>query len=285
MWNSSSAADELGAGDQVGPYRLEALLGAGGMGVVYRATREGGGDTVALKVLRGELSDDETFRRRFAHEARSAEEVRHPNLVRVLEAGEDGGRHYLAVEYVPGATLEERIKESGPLPLPEVVRVATEVGAALDALHALELVHRDVKVSNVLVRDDGAYLLTDFGLAKGRAYTVLTRPGQVMGTLDYLAPELIRGEVATAASDVYALGCTLYECLTGATPFGNKGVLQVGIAHLEEQPPDPRGARPDCPPAFADALLQALEKDAARRPAPASAYAGALAAAAAPAPS
>jgi serine/threonine-protein kinase len=285
MWEHRATADELAVGDRVGPYRLDAVLGSGGMGVVFRATPEAGGENVALKVLRPELSDDETYRRRFDHEARSATEVSHPGLVRVLGSGEADGHYYLAVEFVPGVTLEERIQRQGPLPLADIVRVATQVGGALDTLHQRQLVHRDVKVSNIMLRDDGAALLTDFGLAKGRAYTVLTRPGQVMGTLDYLAPELIRGEEATPAADLYALGCSLYECLTGATPFGNKSVLQVGIAHLEEQPPDPRVARPDCPPAFAAVLLQALEKDPASRPASATAYASELAAAAGSPPS
>lgn len=279
MWRPPTTAGELGAGDRLGAYRLEELLGAGGMGIVFRAVRDGGGP-VALKVLRAELADDETFRRRFEHEARSAAEVRHPHLVAVLEAGEAGGRYYLASEFVQGRNLDERVRDDGVLPLDEVVRIATELGSALDALHEAGIVHRDVKASNVLLRDDGRAMLTDFGLAKGEAYTVLTQPGQVMGTLDYLAPELIHGEEATLSSDLYALGCLTYECLTGTTPFGGRSVFQIGLAHLEEEPPDPRQLRPDCPPELAAAVLRALGKEPGGRPATASAYARELVAAA-----
>lgn len=282
MWNPTTAGD-LAAGDRLGPFRLEEMLGAGGMGIVFRATRQPDGDAdgevVALKVLRDELSGDDTFRRRFEHEARSATEVRNPHLVAVLEAGEADGRHYLATEFVPGRTLDERIREEGPLPLADVIRIATELGSALDALHEAGIVHRDMKASNVLLRADGTAMLTDFGLAKGEAYTVLTQPGQVMGTLDYLAPELIRGEEAAPASDLYALGCSTYECLTGTTPFGGRSVFQIGLAHLDEEPPDPRLARPECPPDLSAAVLRALEKDPSSRPATASAYARGLAAA------
>ena len=278
MWKPRTTAGELGVGDRLGAFRLKEQLGAGGMGIVFRAVREDGGGEVALKVLRDELSGDETFRRRFEHEARSAKEVLSPHLVAVLEAGEAEGRYYLASEFVPGRTLEERVRQDGPLPLPDVIRIATELGAALDALHEAGIVHRDVKASNVLLRDDGTAMLTDFGLAKGEAYTVLTSPGQVMGTLDYLAPELIRGDEATPASDIYALGCATYECLTGTTPFGGQSLFQIGLAHLEEQPPDPHLARPDCPVGLSVAVLRALEKDPAERPATATAYARALAA-------
>ncbi len=279
MWKLRTTAGELGAGDRLGVFRLEEILGAGGMGIVFRAVREDEGGTVALKVMRNELSGDETFRRRFEHEARSASEVQSPHLVAVLEAGEADGRCYLACEFVQGRTLEERVRDDGRLPLADVVRMAAEVGAALDALHEAGIVHRDVKAANVLLRDDGTALLTDFGLAKGEAYTVLTQPGQVMGTLDYLAPELIKGDDATPASDVYALGCSMYECLTGTTPFGERSVLQIGLAHLEEEPPDPRRSRPDCPSELAAALLRALEKEPDARPATASAYARDLGAA------
>jgi serine/threonine protein kinase len=270
---------ELEAGDVLGPFRLEERLGAGGMGIVFRARRQPDGADVALKVLREELGGDDVFRRRFEHEARSAAEVRNPNLVAVLEAGEAGGRHYLASEFVPGRTLDDRIRADGALPLADAAQVVGQVASALDALHAAGVVHRDVKASNVLLRDDGTAMLTDFGLAKGEAYTVLTQPGQVLGTLDYLAPELIRGDDATPASDVYALGCLAYECVTGTTPFGGRSIFQIGLAHLDEAPPDPASTRPDCPPRLAEAVLSALAKEPEHRPVPATAYARELAAA------
>ncbi len=279
-WRLATGARELGVGDTLGPYRLEELLGEGGMGLVFRAVREPDGDVVALKVLKVELSDDDVYRQRFVHEARSASEVRHPNLVPILDAGDLDGRSYLAVAYVLGRTLEERIQADGPIPVADLMRLVSEIASGLDALHQRDLVHRDIKASNILLAEDGTAMLTDFGLAKGRAYTVLTRPGQVMGTLDYLAPELIRGEPATPASDLYALGCVTFECVAGKPPFGDRSVLQVGMAHLDEQPPDPGIGRTDWSPTLSAAVLTALAKDAAQRPATASAYADALRAAA-----
>src|SRR2546421_277442 len=128
----------------------------------------------------------------------------------------------LAVGYVPGRTLEQRITAEGALPLADIVRLTAEIGSALAALHEKDVMHRDIKTSNILLDERGTALLTDFGLAKGRAYTALTKPGQVLGTLDYLATELIRGEQATPASDIYGLGCVVYECDAGKAPFGHK---------------------------------------------------------------
>ena len=266
---------ELESGDRLGDYRLDALLGEGGMGLVFRASR-GNGEVVALKVLKRELGDDEVFKQRFAQEARAAAEVHHPNLVPILDAAEVDGRQYLAVLYAAGGTLEQRLRDTGALPTEETIRLAEEVAAGLDALHAAGLVHRDIKSSNVVFERDGRAMLTDFGLAKGRAYTVLTRPGQVLGTLDYLAPELVKGARASDASDVYALGCLVYECATGATPFGDKTLFQIGLAHLEEQPADPAGVSPE----LGRVILTALEKEPAVRPPSAGAYAAALRAAA-----
>jgi serine/threonine protein kinase len=271
------AAGPLAAGAALGPYRVEGVLGEGGMGVVYRARREPDGDVVALKVLRAELAADPVYRQRFLREARAAAEVDHPHLVPIVDAGNAGDTPYLAVGFVAGRSLAARIADGGPLPIDETVSVASQVGAGLDALHAAGLVHRDVKPSNVLLDEDGRALLCDFGLAKGRAYTVLTRPGQVMGTLDYIAPELIRSGQASAASDIYALGCVVFECLAGSPPFGGLNAFQVGVAHLEEEPPDPCASRGDAPARLSWAVLRALEKEPERRPNTGTAYAHMLA--------
>jgi serine/threonine protein kinase len=253
-------------GQQLGPYRIQRRLGQGGMGIVFRAIHDGDGRTVALKVLRDELAADDGFRQRLAHEARAAAEVDHPNLAPVLEAGEADGRLYLAVRYVDGRSLAERLAAGGPLPVGELVPLAANVAAGLDALHRRGIVHRDVKPANILLAADGTAVLGDFGLAKSRAWTVLTRTGQVLGTPDYLAPEVIRGEPATPLSDLYGLGCVLFECLAGASPFAGRGVLRVGMAHLQEEPGDPAAGRGDVPPALAWTVRQALAKDPADRP-------------------
>ncbi len=251
------------------------------MALVFRARHEADGAIVALKLLKSSFAGNDVYRRRFEHEVRSAAEVRDANLVPILDSGELAGRPYIASRYVEGRTLEQRIQADGALPIPDVLRLAREVASGLDALHATGLVHRDVKASNILLDNDSRALLTDFGLARGPRYTVLTRPGQIVGTLEYLAPELIRGEPATAESDVYALGCTVYEALTGKTPFGGRGLFHVGTAHLEEEPPDAAEHRPGCGRGLARAVGLALAKNPRHRPLPATAYARALLSAAA----
>jgi serine/threonine-protein kinase len=243
------------------------------MGLVFRAVHQGRGATVALKVLKKQFSEDDVYRQRFIHEARAASAVQHKHLVRIIEAGEVDGRHYMAVSYVQGRSLREEIDAQGPLPLPRLAQITAEVAAGLDALHAAGLVHRDIKPSNIMISADGVAVLGDFGLARGPSYTVLTAPGRVMGTVDYLAPELIRDSPASPASDIYALGCTVFEALTGDPPFAERSAYQVAAAQLEDDPPDPCTARPDAPSSLSLAVLQALLKDPARRPRTATAYA------------
>jgi serine/threonine-protein kinase len=266
-------AGEPDVGDLVGGYRLQAALGEGAMGSVFRAERTPDGVAVAVKVLKAALANDDVYRQRFVHEARAAQAVTHPALVPVIDAGEDAGHHYLVMAYWSGRTLKQRIEADGPLSASALVEVMSPIGAGLDALHESGLVHRDVKPSNILLDDRGAAALTDFGIARGRAYTVLTRPGQLLGTPDYMAPELIRGTPADTASDVYSLGCVGYECITGEPPFAHRAAFQLGFAHLREEPPDPAIRRPDLPSELFRAILKALVKDPDRRPHSAGAYA------------
>jgi eukaryotic-like serine/threonine-protein kinase len=237
-------------------YEVIELLGEGAGGVVYRATD--GIREVALKVLR---SADPTAQKRFAREARLAAESRSRHLVEILDVGDD----YLVMPFYPGGSLASRV----PLSVAETTKLAAELGRGLDALHARGVIHRDVKPSNVLLDADGAAVLTDFGLARGTDSTQLTREGQLLGSLHYLAPELIEGGPATTASDLYALGCLLYECIAGAPPFAGRGDAEIGYAHLVEPPPDP------CPerPGLSAALLTALAKIPQARPTTATALA------------
>ena len=264
----------------IGPYRLEQVLGEGGMGKVFRAVRESDGTVVALKVVRSELAGDEQHARRFRREARAASEVDHRHLVGVLDAGEAGGRRYLAMRFISGRSLDQRIEADGPLSVGATVQLACEIGAGIDALHAAGLVHRDIKPSNIMLEEHGGAALTDFGLAKSGKYSEITQAGQVLGTLDYLAPEAIRGHEPGPAADIYALGCVVFECLAGRPPFGHKTVFEVGLGHLEEPPPDPCAARPESPAGFASIVLQALAKAPAERPPTATAYARTLSVAA-----
>jgi len=267
------AAAELEAGGRLGPYRLEEILGEGGMGIVFKAVREPDGEVVALKVLRAELSGDETYRRRFEREGRLAAGLAHPHLVPVLDAGEADGHPYLATSYVVGLTLADLLETSGPLPLSAVLRCSSEIATGLDTLHQEGLVHRDVKPANILIDESGSSFLTDFGLAKGAAATVLTEPGRVVGTLDYLAPEVIKGSPAGPPADIYALGCVVYECICGRPPFAGGGFTDATLAILEEEPGDPCAGRNDLPPGLSLAVVQALAKAPADRPPTATAYA------------
>ena len=267
----ASAPARPAEGARIGVYELKERLGEGASGVVHRAVADG--QEVALKVIRAELAADEQYRRRLAHEVRAAREIRHRHVVPVVDAGEADGVLYIAFAYVPGSETLARRLEGGPqFSATEVVRLGLQIASAVDAMHAAGLVHRDIKPSNIILTGEQA-LLTDFGLAKGAAYTALTRPGRILGSVDYLAPELIHGAPATAASDLYAFGCTLYECTTGRPPFAGRGVIATGVAQLEEPPPDPSVVRPDLPAAFSFALVQALAKEPERRPPTALAYA------------
>ena len=262
---------DLNPGSSVGAYRVEALVGRGTTGAVYRASS--GAESVALKVLRPELAIDEMYRRRFLREVRIAQELRHPHLVEVLDAGADGGTVYMVARYVHGRSLARVLAEDGPLPMSQVVRTALGVASGLDELHRQGIVHRDVKPSNILIDGEGRAMLTDFGLARHVAETVLTSYGLVLGTLDYIAPERLDGGEATPATDIYSLGCVVYACLTGHPPFAGRSIDRVMDAHRDEEPEDPTAARCNAPPALGWAVMRALAKDPAQRPGTASAYA------------
>jgi serine/threonine protein kinase len=269
----------LEPGDAFGEYVVDEQLGEGGMGIVFRAIREDGA-VVALKVLKPGLVRDEHATRRFAREARAAAAVDHPHLIDVIEAGDVDGTGFLAMRYVAGRSLDDRISEHGPLPVEDTTRIVAEIASALDALHAAGLVHRDVKPSNILLDDERGALLTDFGLAKSRDYSMLTAPGQMLGTLDYIAPEMLRGSEPGPRADLYALGCVVFECLAGTPPFGGLSMFEVGMAHLGDQPADPCAERDDAPADLSQAVLAALAKQPDARPPTATAYADMLIAAA-----
>jgi serine/threonine protein kinase len=281
MPHAPGSAGLPGVGESIGPYRIESLLGEGATGVVYGARRDGG-EIVALKVLRRELSEDATYRRRFDREVRVARELQHRHLVPILDQGEAEGHPYLAFRFMPGGSLADALAARGPLPIDEVLRLSAEIGSGLDLLHQHGIVHRDVKPPNVMLDSDGHAAVADLGMAKGQAYTVLTLPGQVMGTLDYIAPELISGAAATPASDIYSLGCLVFECFTGKPPFAGRAMFQAAVAHLSEEPSSPAGQRADLPTGVSWAVLQALRKDPAERPATATAFANMLAVGARP---
>jgi serine/threonine protein kinase len=268
-----AADDRLGT--LIGEYRIDALIAVGGMGKVYRATAEDG-TPVALKVVKEDLARDEIFRRRFNREARIAQTVRHPHVVSVRDAGEHDGLPYLAAQFIEGPALNEKLELDGRLPLAEVVRICAHVADGLQALWDAGMVHRDVKPENILLDLTGNAFITDFGLAKDSQGSVLTRPGQALGSIDYMAPEQIRGEPVTGAADIYSLGCVIFECVDGRPPFADREGMNVLWAHLQDEPRDPATERADITPAFRQALKAALRKDPVQRPRTSLEYARAL---------
>ncbi|MDQ5807203.1 MAG: serine/threonine protein kinase [Actinomycetota bacterium] len=256
----------------IGDYRVEATLAEGDVVRVVRAVGADG-TRVALKLVQPGIHDEEVLRR-FEREARIAQRVEHPNLVPVLGAGWADGVPYMVMRYVPGRTLTQVIEADGTLAVADVARLVGEIGAALDALHGAAIVHRDVRSSNVLIGEHGAAALSDFGFARGQADTRITELSRPVGTLDYRAPEVFLGRPADRASDIYSLGCLAYEALCGVPPFSDKAdLLELGQAHLQEDPPDPSRRRPDVPADFGRGLLTALAKDPSRRPPSGASYA------------
>ncbi len=279
MSTGSSDGDPL-IGTDIGGYHVDGLLGQGGMGKVYRAT--GPDDTkVALKLVKEDYARDETFRRRFSREARIAQTVKHPNVVPVVATGEQDGIPYMAQQFIDGESLDDKLKRDGPLDMATAVRMCTDVAAGLEALWAAGMVHRDIKPANILISaENGQFYITDFGLAKDTQGSLLTLPGQALGSMDYMAPEQIRGEEVSAATDIYALGCVMYECMCGQPPFAEVQGMRILWAHLQDEPMDPCQRRADLSPDFAKALMTALAKDRDQRPARAGEYAQMLAEAA-----
>jgi serine/threonine-protein kinase len=255
------------------------MIAHGGMGRVYRAAGPHG-EEVALKLLKADLARDETVRRRFDREARVAQRIVHGHVVPVLDVGEHEGTPYLTQAFVRGGTLADKIDREGRLSIADAVTMAVEVGGGLNAIHEVGLVHRDIKPANILLDEQGVCYITDFGLAKDSQASALTRPGQAVGSLDYMAPEQIRADEVGPTTDVYGLGCVMFAALTGNPPFAEKTGMGVLWAHLQEDPPDPRALRPDLPEAVAAAVLRGLAKEPEDRPQSTSAYAAEIEAAA-----
>jgi serine/threonine-protein kinase len=255
------------AGDTVGAYTIESQLGEGGMGRVYKAVGPDGAP-VALKMVKEEMAADEIFLKRFKREAQVAQRIAHPNVVSVIETGDHDGLPWAAQRFISGGSLEERLDKWGALDLHQVIGIFKAVAGGLDVLHDNGLIHRDLKPGNILVDEHGTPFIADFGLAKDHQNegTVLTRPGQALGSMDYMAPEQIRGEEVGAPTDVYALACMLFELLTGQPPFADKVGMRIMWAHLQDPPPHPSDVKDTLPRPVGDALLKGLEKDPEARP-------------------
>jgi len=254
-------------------YELEQKIGEGGMARVYRSRDLRLNRQVAIKVLHEHYAADVTFLQRFHHEAQAAAGLRHPCIVNVYDVGQDGDTHYIVMEYVEGSDLKSLILRNGLLPIDHAVAIAEDVAEGLEAAHRLGMVHRDVKPQNILVSPSGEVKITDFGIAKSSLSTALTETGVTFGTADYLSPEQARGFAATPRSDIYALGVTLYEMLTGRLPFTGENAVAVAMQHVSVEPPPPRMFNAQIPPRLEELVLVALRKNPDERPASAREFA------------
>ena len=282
-----------------GRYRLIELLGQGGMATIFRAHDTQLDRDVAVKLLRPEYGRDPDFLARFRQEAQNVAQLNHPNVVGVYDYGQDPSGPFIVMELIDGEDLASILRRTGPLPPRQAARIAAEVARALAAAHARGIVHRDVKPGNVLVSSDGRVKVTDFGIARAIAEAQMTLPGTTLGSVHYFSPEQVRGEPASEASDVYALGIVLYEMLTGRRPWEGDTAAAIALARLSGPTPVPSSVRQGIPPALeaidrkalasspaerfssAAAMVTALETFLAGRPAPEVAGAAAAAGAAA----
>ncbi|HEX2104664.1 MAG TPA: protein kinase [Solirubrobacteraceae bacterium] len=258
---------ELAHGSILSGYRIEGVVGRGGMGVVYRAEEIALGRTVALKVIAPELLDDRSARERFLREARAAASIEHPHVIPLLHAGDADGTPYLVMRFVDGDDVRTLVRRAGALAPDRAAAITAQAGDALDAIHAAGLVHRDIKPANVLLGPRDHVYVTDFGLAKNAvSRSGHTRSGQWVGTLDFVAPEQIRGERVDARTDVYALGGLLFYMLSGAVPFAEHEGDEAKLwAQLTAAPRRLSAVRPDLPPTFDTVLARAMAKDSAER--------------------
>jgi serine/threonine-protein kinase len=247
-------------------YELEELVGTGGMSSVFRAHDRQLDRRVAIKILHEHYAQDPEYLERFRREARAVARMSHPNIVTVIDRGDDGGRQYIVFEYVDGENLKELVLRSGRLPVRQALELALAIADGLSFAHQQGLVHRDVKPQNILLNSEGEVKVTDFGIARSlHVDHGVTQTGTVLGTGEYLSPEQASGKQVSPATDVYSLGVVLWELLAGDVPFTGENFVAVALRHVNEPPPHLRERRTDVPPRLDAAVQRALANDPARR--------------------
>jgi serine/threonine-protein kinase len=252
--------------EYLGPYKIDKVIGKGGMGTVYKAMHSKTNDIVAIKMISPSIGDQSRFRRRFQIEIDTLKRLKHPNIVDLIGYGEESGQLFYAMEYVDGESLHECLKKHGPLPWDEVLRVGIDIASALKQAHDMGIIHRDLKPANLLFDANGHVKLVDFGIAKLFGSNEMTMVGAVIGTADYMSPEQAEGKIATSRSDLYSLGSVLYAALTGRAPFSGKSVADTLYALKFNSPTPLRRIASDTPLELAELIEQLLSKDPSSRP-------------------
>lgn len=246
-------------------YQIIRTIGEGGMANVYLAHDTILDRDVAVKILRGDLADDEKFVRRFQREAISASSLSHPNIVEMYDVGEDDGQYYIVMEYVEGKTLKSLVKRRGALTLPEVIDIMLQLTSAVACAHDSYIIHRDIKPQNVLIKEDGTVKITDFGIAMALNSNEITQTNSVMGSVHYLPPEQANGSGATIKSDIYSLGILMFELLTGKLPFKGENAVEIAIKQMREKIPSVCEINPDIPQSIENVILKACAKNPKNR--------------------
>lgn len=254
-------------------YELESKIGDGGMASVYRGRDLRLNRVVAIKILHPHHANDLNFLQRFSHEAMAAANLRHPSIVDIYDVGQEERQHFIVMEFVDGSDLKSMILRYKQIPVPQLLQIAASIAEGLDAAHQLGMVHRDVKPQNIMVASDGTAKITDFGIAKSGLSTAQTETGVTFGTADYISPEQARGQPATAQSDIYALGVTIYEALTGQLPFVGDSAVAVALQHVGSKPPPIRRHNPNVSQSLETLIMRALAKNPSDRPATAKEFA------------
>ena len=253
-------------GDKINDrYQIIKTIGEGGMANVYLAKDTILDRNVAVKVLRGDLADDEKFVRRFQREALSASKLNHPNIVEMYDVGEDNGKYYIVMEYVQGKTLKSLVKKRGALTLPEVIDIMSQLSSAIMCAHDSYIIHRDIKPQNVMILDDGRVKIMDFGIAMALNSNELMQTNSVMGSVHYLPPEQANGSGSTIKSDIYSLGILMYELLTGKVPFKGDNAVEIAIKQMKEPIPSICKQNPDIPQSVENIVLRACAKNPKNR--------------------
>ena len=242
-------------------YELIERIGGGGMAVVYKARCRLLNRYVAVKVLRGEFTDDEEFVKRFRIEAQAAASLSHPNIVSIFDVGHEGNVHYIVMEYIDGITLKEYISQLGALPWRDAVNIAIQICSAIEQAHKNHIVHRDIKPHNILITKEGIAKVTDFGIARAVTSATITMVGSTIGSVHYFSPEQARGGFTDEKSDLYSLGITIYEMVTGKVPFDGESPVAVALKHIQEKAERPSDINPSIPKGVNDLVVKAIKKD------------------------